>query len=156
MTEKTRRQALGDFGELLVSNSIVCQRCPSGTYELLPPNTPSVDLVCRVCGNVAQVKTLRCKEFAIPRQLLGGAWRPMQILIQENLIPDLFLVLLDSRDSTKVLFLRHELQSETMFVPRNPLSDRAKSPGWTGFIIKLEASMQNFTCLLELQANTGD
>jgi hypothetical protein len=139
----TRRQALGELGEKLVALSIPCQVCDSGAYSLLPRNTKSVDLVCKSCNSFAQVKTVTTKSGLLPKQILGGAWNPQMLLIHSGRLPDLFIVLVRQGSPCEVFHLPAGEQPASIFVPRKPLSHKAKSPGWIGFTIRLDLLPKN-------------
>ncbi len=49
----------------------------------------------------------------------------------------------DLSDEPAVFLFKPEIQCEAMFTPRPPLSEKAKSPGWTGFMIIPENSLSD-------------
>jgi len=50
----------------------------------------------------------------------------------------LFIVLVNSEYEYGIYYLSADLQVPELFVPRKPLSDIAKRPGWQGFSYDLE------------------
>jgi len=137
---RTKRQALGDFGERLVL-AITCPRCKRGkTLRRLPANFSSVDVICTFCGFLAQVKSVEKSNVdELPKYLLGGSWGPQREHIEAGIYFSIFIVVVTpNRKSSAVYYLPADLQSRTMFVPRTPLSSKAKSPGWQGFVIRLD------------------
>jgi Dam-replacing family len=143
-TVRTRRQRLGDLGENLVVSNLDCQQCLVGKYSLAEKNTPSIDLVCGSCQSQAQVKTAQRKSAELPKSLLGGAWGPMQLRIDKKLVPDLFVVVIAEDEECRIYFLPQALQGPEMFRKREPLSSKAKSPGWTGFTIDVASAAEKF------------
>jgi hypothetical protein len=49
----------------------------------------------------------------------------------------LFMVAVSSARRFAIYYLSADLQSPTMFVPRKPLSDKARRRGWQGFMYDL-------------------
>jgi len=49
----------------------------------------------------------------------------------------LFIVLVNDSDFS-IFYLSADLQTPSMFVPRKPLSQKAKRPGWQGFMYDLK------------------
>jgi hypothetical protein len=137
---RTTRQELGHFGEQVVISEI---QCPCNTnkenFMRLPPNTPSVDLHCPGCKSNVQVKTLKRKDInQLPKKLLGASWAPQAKLISSGAHPSIYLVLVDSLHNQAVYFISSNSQTIDCFEVRKPLSEAAKSPGWTGFYLVIE------------------
>jgi hypothetical protein len=102
----------------------------------LPINTQSVDLECPLCGEKYQVKTLKKSNTKeMPAKLIGAAWKPQLALVSKNSHPGIFLVLLSPEGSFDTYFISKEIQRLECFEVRKPLSEKAKSPGWVGFMI---------------------
>jgi hypothetical protein len=123
---------------MLVANSINCLDCIKGIYIQLPRNTPSVDLICSNCGDEAQVKTATSKSGEVPKYILGGAWEPQRKRLCAGRPPRLFVVVIAPDKPTSVFTVASEAQKEEWFQIRKPLSEKAKSPGWIGFVIRLD------------------
>lgn len=126
------------MGELLVVKFLKCLSCVQGEYIQLPRNTPSVDLICNKCGEQAQVKTANSKSGSLPRYVLGGAWEPQRKLISAGSLPRLFVVVIAHEDQAHIYSISSVDQKAEWFRIRKPLSEKAKSPGWTGFTIRLD------------------
>ena len=137
---RTPRQALGDFGEQLVIDRVLCP-CDKNEEKFirLSPNTPSVDLQCPGCKCNVQVKTLNRQNISqLPKKLLGASWAPQAKLVSSSTHPSIYLVLVDRLQNEAVYFISSASQSIDCFEVRKPLSEAAKSPGWTGFYLLID------------------
>jgi type II restriction enzyme len=137
----TSKQMLGDWGEKLVRSKISCPRCKAKrkTLRQLPPNFTCADLICDFCGYLAQVKTATVANVTVlPNQILGAAWKPQSERMKSGIYFPLFIVLVTKRPKGVAIYLlAADLQTEEMFVPRKPLSNKAKRSGWQGYMIDL-------------------
>jgi len=108
-----------------------------GTLKQLPPNFKCADIICDFCGYLAQVKTSSQESIdSIPDQILGAAWNVQKERMDSSIYFPLFLVLFKSVREFSIFYLSKDLQNETMFIPRKPLSDNARRAGWQGFLYK--------------------
>ena len=138
----TTKQILGSFGESFVSKKIDCPSCKrtNKSLKLLPTNFKCADLICDFCGFLAQVKTVSVVDInQLPKQILGAAWEPQNERMNSGIFFPLYIVAKGPKSNIAVYYLPKDLQTVKMFVPRNPLSDKAKRAGWQGFMINLEA-----------------
>lgn len=136
----TEKQILGKFGEkCVIANYSWCPRCKrNSTLKCLPPNFKCADIICDVCGYLAQVKTMTTKNVhKLPRLILGAAWGPQQERIKSGIYFPLFLVLVKSKKELEIYYLPAEFQTKKIFIPRKPLSKNAKRSGWQGFYYDL-------------------
>ncbi len=151
----TKRQTLGDFGENAVARQIRCPKCkrPERTLRMLPPSFKCADIICDFCGYLAQVKSVTCKEtLDIPARLLGAAWKPQAERMSAGIYTPIFIVCFFSEKKYSIYYLPVDFQNAEMFVPREPLSSRAKRPGWQGFLIELERAQSR--AVLVFESNT--
>lgn len=135
----TPRQTLGDFGEKLVAKRIFCPGCKrtERTIRLLPASFKCADLICDFCGFLAQVKTVSTSDIeTLPKAVLGAAWRPHVQRMDAGIFIPIFIVLKKTEKEFAIYYLPRDLQSREMFVPRKPLTELAKRPGWQGFTIE--------------------
>lgn len=135
---------VGDFGELLVAKSLSCPKCKSDTktLKLLPQSFVCADLICKFCGYLAQVKTARVNSLEkIPNKVLGAAWKPQSDRIAFGIYTPIFLVLITPGNECSIYYLPSDFQTKEMFVPREPLSSRAKTPGWQGYTIVFDLAI---------------
>ena len=140
----TARQALGEFGEKLVAQNVLCPGCKARerTLRLLPTNFKCADLICDFCGYLAQVKSVTSANMEnLPKTILGAAWPPQKARMDSGIYFPLFIVLVESKRNSAIYYLPRDLQSESMFVPRKPLGPEAKRAGWQGFIIDLSQAL---------------
>lgn len=130
----TEKQKLGDFGENLVVKTRDCPKCKNGrTLKLLPINFKCADVICDFCGYLGQIKTKNVKDInSVPKQVLGGAWKPQKERMEAGIFFPLFLVLV-CESKYSIYYLSADLQTPEMFVARKPLSPNAVRAGWQGF-----------------------
>jgi type II restriction enzyme len=140
----TKHQSLGAKGEKAVSDHVACPRCNRMKHlSKLQKNFQCVDLICKFCGYLAQVKATTLEEGSdeLPRKLLGPAWAPQHEQIIAGIYHGLFIVGFTPR--IRLVFIdyvpAHVLQAcPEVFEPRNPLRSTAKRAGWRGFNYNLE------------------
>ena len=133
-------QQTGDDGEELVRKFCNCPRCNhKGRFRKLTSGFKSVDLICEFCGFVAQVKTKTVRNIdKVPSTILAGAWSVQKERVDAGIVNPLFIVLRNGKDKSKfaIYYLASEHQKVEMFIPRNPLSEKARRAGWQGFYYK--------------------
>jgi len=138
----TDKQILGEFGEQLVAKHMACPKCKKErTLKRLPPNFKCADLVCDFCGYLAQVKATNVSNIElIPKKILGAAWKPQKERMDAGLYFPLFLVLVNKnkRKENAIYYLSADLQTESLFLKRKPLSASSKRAGWQGFYYNME------------------
>ena len=146
---QTARQLLGEFGKRNVAKLCGCPKCKRfGTLVRLPTNFKCADLICDFCGYLAQVKTTRVKRVReIPDSILGAAWGPQEARMKSGIYFPLYLVLVDTEGKRSIFYLASDLQEPKMFVPRRPLSPRARRAGWQGFSYNLCSVKDRFVQL---------
>lgn len=110
----TKRQKLGEKGEILVTKNCLCPKCKrESTLRRLPPNFKCADLICDFCGYLAQVKTARTKDIErIPRQILGAAWSVQKERMDAGIYFPLFLVLINYKSKYSIYYLAADLPRE--------------------------------------------
>lgn len=124
----------------MVAKYVRCPGCKRGdrTFRLLPNNFKCADVVCDFCGYLAQVKTKSVKGTVpetCPRNFMGAAWGAQEERMTAGIFFSLYLVVEGEDGKMGVWFLPRDLQTLEMFVPRKPLSSKAKRSGWQGFMI---------------------
>ncbi|HWT13228.1 MAG TPA: DpnI domain-containing protein [Allosphingosinicella sp.] len=142
----TAKQELGELGErLVVQHCPACPKCKQKrTLGRLTANFKCADIICDFCGYLAQVKTSTAKDGRTPpKRLLGAAWGPQRKRMDAGIYFPLFLVLVTpSQDRFSIHYLPADLQTEDLFLPREPLSVNARRAGWQGFNYDLEAAKE--------------
>lgn len=136
----TNKQDLGDLGEKLVCAKCNCPSCKRAkTLKRLPTNFRCADLICDFCGYLAQVKATRVDDVAKkPDNILGAAWGPQKARMEAGIYFPLFIVAVARTGRKKAIYyLSADLQDESIFDARKPLSATAKRAGWQGFMYRL-------------------
>ena len=134
----TTKQKLGEFGERTVAKQCACPKCKKGkTLRLLPKNFKCADVICDFCGYLGQVKTNSTNNIEkLPKRVIGAAWGPQKQRMEAGIYFPLYLVLVKDKKYA-IYYLSADHQRPEMFVPRKPLSDRARRAGWQGFYYDL-------------------
>ncbi len=135
----TKKQELGEWGEILVAKKCPCPKCKQlGTLKRLPTNFKCADLICDFCGYLAQVKAMTVKAISpLPKQILGAAWGPQKQRMDSAIYFPLFLAL-KAPSAHAIYYLPIDFQAPELFVSRKPLSAKARRAGWQGFMYDLE------------------
>lgn len=136
----TKQQALGAWGEQIVARMCWCPRCKrQGTLKRLREGFKCADLLCDFCGCAAQVKTTTGKRATVlPGYILGAAWKPQEERLRAGVYLPLFIVVRESARVFAIHFVSSEIQSRSMYMPRQALSASARRPGWRGFTYDLK------------------
>ena len=149
----TAKQDLGALGEqLVVQHCPACPKCKQRrTLGRLTTNFKCADIICDFCGYLAQVKTSTSSDGRTPpKRLLGAAWGPQRKRMDAGIYFPLFLVLVTpQRDRFSIHYLPADLQSEDLFLPREPLSVNARRAGWQGFHYDLKAAQERLIFVTE-------
>ena len=135
------KQELGRKGERAVCEHVSCPRCGrERQFRALPPNFECVDVICKFCGFLAQVKaTSRSSVDGPPPTVLGGAWRPQHERVIAGIFHPVYVVSYDGTRLTRIDYIPAHMLSAypSVFKPRAKLSDTAKRAGWQGFVYDL-------------------
>ncbi|HYD34752.1 MAG TPA: DpnI domain-containing protein [Vitreimonas sp.] len=142
----TSKQLLGTLGEKLIAKTLPCPSCKKHkTLKELRQNFKCADIICDYCGYLAQVKTVSTTDITtVPKKIIGAAWEPLKERMDDGRYFSLFIVLIDKntiaikQPKYSVLYLPAELQTPEMFIPRKPLSQKARRAGWQGVTYDLE------------------
>lgn len=138
----TDRQDLGRRGEKAVCDHVVCPRCNRARQlRALPQNFECVDVICKFCGFLAQVKatTVEAGTSTRPDRILGAAWQPQHQRIINGIFHALYIVSFSGRTLIRIDYIpAHILEAHpSVFKPRKALSETAKRAGWQGFMYDL-------------------
>ena len=144
----TKLQVLGDKGEEFVRSKVDCPRCKKSgkSLRILPRNFRCANLICDFCGYLAQVKTTTLEDpNKLPKLILGAAWEPQRERMEAGIYFPLFIVVTSgkSKSTPHIYYLPADFQTAEMFVPRAPLSSKAKRAGWQGYMIDLTKAVAN-------------
>jgi hypothetical protein len=141
----TLKQKLGTYGENLIVKHINCSNCQKNkTLKKLPTNFKCADIICDFCGFLAQVKTSNVKNVNIlPNAILGAGWKVQKERINEGIYFSLYLILIN-QNNYSIFYLSKDKQSEEIFIPRKPLSSKARRAGWQGFMYDISKIKSHF------------
>ena len=136
----TAKQALGGKGETAVCNRVACPRCGRAKqFRALPPNFECVDVICKFCGFLAQVKATNNTSGERPTRVLGGAWGPQHERVIAGIFHAVYVVSYDGNRLARIDYVpAHMLSAHpSVFKPRAKLSESARRAGWQGFVYDL-------------------
>jgi hypothetical protein len=137
----TTKQQLGKRGEAAVCQHAACPRCGRGKqFRALPTNFECVDVICKFCGFLAQVKaTSGGSVDAPPTSVLGGAWGPQHERVIAGIFHPLYVVTFTGRALARIDYVPSHMLSAhpATFKPRAKLSESARRAGWQGFVYDL-------------------
>jgi Dam-replacing family len=137
----TSNQDVGQRGEKAVCSHVACPRCGRAKqFRALPANFECVDVICKFCGFLAQVKaTNGSTAEGAPSTVLGAAWRPQHERIIGGIFHALYVVTFEKRSLIRIDYVpAHMLGAfPGVFKPRKKLSESARRAGWQGFVYDL-------------------
>jgi type II restriction enzyme len=124
MTEDKKIQEELSFR--VIRKFIACQECGRGPLVALPPNYPTVDIICQFCSNTAQVKTFRTKSEAnrLPRNIVSAAWKPQKERMDAGIFQPLYIVSFYDSRPLRAYYLSSKIQKKyqkELFIKRKPL-----------------------------------
>lgn len=106
-------------------------------------NFECVDVICKFCGFLAQVKATQVTTVpdGPPRTVMGAAWGPQHARIIAGIFHPLYVVSYRGRTLERIDYIpAHMLAAHPgVYKPRTPLSATAKRAGWQGFLYDLSA-----------------
>lgn len=147
---QTAYQTLGELGETAVVKHCSCPRCKRPrTLRRLPRNFEAADIICKFCAFTAQVKATSVRKPGGLRRLLPGAsWRVQQARMKAHIYLPLYIVTMLNDIPQRILYLPPDFQTQEMFRPRTPLSQRARRAGWQGFYYDLRVLPEGHLAVL--------
>lgn len=142
----TKRQATGNIGEKFVIKHVTCPICNKGKFvEMSIKNFPCADTICKFCGALGQVKSVRTKDIdKIPKKVGGAAWPPFKKRIEKGIFYPFFIVLIKEDKPKRIIYISKDIQKATyeidkkLYIPRKPLGAHCRRAGWQGFDYNLE------------------
>jgi type II restriction enzyme len=118
------------------ADNLYCPNCSEDCLTCTPPNTPTVDYVCRGCNTAFQLKS-QGRPFSF--RIADAAYRTMREAIRSNRTPNLFVMHYDREKWAvcNVILIPHFAFSISAIEKRKPLSATARRAGWVGCNILL-------------------
>ena len=118
------------------SDNLYCPNCAEDRLTCTPPNTPTVDYVCRRCDTTFQLKS---QSRPLSLRIADATYGAMSDAIRSNRTPDLFLIHYDNEKwlVSNVILVPHFAFSMSAIEKRKPLSPKARRAGWVGCNILL-------------------
>jgi Dam-replacing family len=138
----TAKQDLGKLGEKAICNHIACPRCGrEKQFRTLSTNFECVDVICKFCGFLAQVKATTSRSAEAPPRgnVHAGAWGPQHERIIAGIFHPLYVSTFVGGSLARIDYVpAHMLAAyPSTFKPRTKLKEPAKRAGWQGFVYDL-------------------
>ncbi len=140
MTDENKAQEKASFNA--IRKNIRCPSCGRGPFVALPPNFPVVDLICRFCGETAQVNSLHVnkRDSRLPGTVISSAWKPQKIRIAAGIYKPLYIVTFFRKRAINIYCVSAVTQKrykKILFKKRKPLSRRNVRAGFQGFVYRV-------------------
>jgi type II restriction enzyme len=118
------------------SNNLYCPNCTENHLNCTPPNTPTVDYVCRKCKAAFQLKS---QGSPLSLRIVDAAYGPMRDAIRSNRTPNLFVMHYDRKEwsVSNVILIPNFAFSISAIEKRKALGPEARRAGWVGCNILL-------------------
>jgi type II restriction enzyme len=118
------------------SDNLYCPNCTENRLDCTPPNTPTVDYVCRQCKSAFQLKS---QGSPLSFRIVDAAYGSMRDAIRSNRTPNLFVMHYDRREwsVSNVILIPSFAFSMSAIEKRKALGPEARRVGWVGCNILL-------------------
>lgn len=117
-------------------DNLYCPNCAEDRLDCTPPNTPSVDYVCRECKSAFQLKS---QGGPLSFRIVDAAYSSMRDAIRSNRTPNLFVMHYDRKDwsVSNAILIPNYAFSMSAIEKRKALRPEARRAGWVGCNILL-------------------
>jgi type II restriction enzyme len=118
------------------SDNLYCPNCTENRLYGTPPNTPTVDYLCRECKSAFQLKS---QGSPLSYRLVDAAYGSMRDAIRSNRTPNLFVMHYDRKEwsVSNVILIPNFAFSMSAIEKRKALGPKARRAGWVGCNILL-------------------
>ena len=134
------RSDTGRIGEEAVVRFVKCPRCNEKKLtRLVERGFPCVDVICKFCGFLAQVKSTIGEVGERPTRALGANWEPQKKQILADIFHALYVVSVENGKANRIWYVpEHMLRvSPAAFEPGNVTYD-GKSRRRQNFVYNLQ------------------
>ena len=118
------------------SENLYCPNCAEDRLDGTPPNTPTVDYVCRKCKSIFQLKS---QASPLSIRIVDAAYSSMRDAIRANRTPNLFVMHYDKKEwsVSNLILIPNFAFSMSAIEKRKALGPEARRAGWVGCNILL-------------------
>jgi type II restriction enzyme len=118
------------------SDNLYCPNCTGNRLDCTPPNTPTVDYVCRECKSAFQLKS---QGSPLSFRIVDAAYGSLRDAIRSNRTPNLFVMHYDRKkwSVSNVILIPNFAFSMAAIEKRKALGPEARRAGWVGCNILL-------------------
>ena len=118
------------------SENLYCPNCAEDRLDSTPPNTPTVDYVCRECKSIFQLKS---QASPLSIRIVDAAYSSMRDAIRANRTPNLFVMHYDKKEwsVSNLILIPNFAFSMSAIEKRKALGPEARRAGWVGCNILL-------------------
>jgi type II restriction enzyme len=116
--------------------NLFCPNCAENRLDCTPPNTPTVDYICRKCKSSFQLKS---QGNPLSFRIVDAAYISMRDAIRTNRTPNLFVMHYDRKEwsVSNVILIPNFAFSMSAIEKRKALGPEARRAGWVGCNILL-------------------
>ena len=129
---KSLSQRIRVVSELWFKNEMYCPACGCNYLAKMPNNSRVADFFCDNCGEIYELKS---KGSPIGKSILDGAYYTALERITSSTNPNLFVLSYDKNIIENLTLVPKYFFTPDTLKIRNPLSPKAKRPGYTGSYI---------------------
>ncbi len=127
-------QRIRVMSEYWIGHNAYCVVCGS-VINQYANNNPASDFYCPKCKENYELKSKKGRSLLIS----DGAYQPMIDKVRNNETPSFFLLnYTESLDISDVVMVARYFFTESIIIPRKPLSPTARRAGWVGCNIDLK------------------
>jgi len=118
------------------SDNLYCPNCAENRLDCTPPNTPTIDYVCRKCKSAFQLKS---QGSPLSFRIVDAAYSSMRDAIRSKRTPNLFVMHYDRKEwsVSNVILVPNFAFSMSAIEKRRALGPKARRAGWVGCNILL-------------------
>jgi len=118
------------------SDNLYCPNCAENRLDCTPPNTPTIDYVCRKCKSAFQLKS---QGSPLSFRIVDAAYSSMRDAIRSKRTPNLFVMHYDRKEwsVSNVILVPNFAFSMSAIEKRKALGPQARRAGWVGCNILL-------------------
>jgi type II restriction enzyme len=100
------RSQTGRLGEEAVVRHVACPQCGKRKLtRLVEPGFPCVDIICKFCGFLAQVKSTTATLSDRPTRALGANWAPQKEQILRDIFHALYVVSIVEGEAERIWYI---------------------------------------------------
>ncbi len=101
------KKYIGRFMEFYICNNFCCPQCKTDSLLVLDNNTPSLDIICKNCKQIIEVKSKCISASLLPNNIYCSSGNYNNFLNNINNGLDLIIIIYSVNRKQKNIFIRH-------------------------------------------------